>query len=73
MRSMIYLVVGRLEIDWGKNSGLTDHSPLFQPTELAHVPYYYVNEGGKTYVDSTGQQRYGLRAMLGRRFGIDLA
>lgn len=60
MGSMVYLVVGRLEIDWGKSSGFTDHSPLFQATELAHIAYHYVNEGGKTYVDSTGEERYGL-------------
>ncbi len=44
MGSMIHLSVGRLEIDWGKNSGFTDHSPLFQTTDLAQVPYYYVDE-----------------------------
>jgi hypothetical protein len=44
MGSMIHLAVGRLEIDWGKNSGFTDHSPLFQQTDLAQVPYYYVDE-----------------------------
>ncbi|WGJ14700.1 HEPN/Toprim-associated domain-containing protein [Methylocapsa sp. D3K7] len=64
MGSMIHLAVGRLEIDWGKNSGFTDHSPLFQPTDLARVPYYYVNEEGKTYIDSTGQERYELFAEL---------
>ncbi len=36
--------VGRLEIDWGKNSGFIDHSPLYQPTDLVQVPYYYVDE-----------------------------
>jgi hypothetical protein len=64
MGSMIHLAVGRLEIDWGKNSGFTDHSPLFQPTDLARVPYYYVKEGGTTYVDSTGQERYELFAEI---------
>jgi hypothetical protein len=44
MGSMIYLSVGRLEVDWGKNFGFTDHSPLFQCTDLAQVPYYYVDE-----------------------------
>ena len=62
MGSMIHLAVGRLEIDWGKNSGFTDHSPLFQLNDLAQVPYYYVKEGGETYVDSTGQERYELFA-----------
>jgi hypothetical protein len=44
MGSMIHLSVGRLEIDWGKNSGFTDHSALFQITDVAQVPYYYVDE-----------------------------
>ena len=44
MGSMIHLAVGRLEIDWGKNYGFRDHSPLFQPSDLTEVPYYYVDE-----------------------------
>jgi hypothetical protein len=44
MGSMIHLAVGRLEIDWGKNFGFTDHSSLFQPSDLTEVPYYYVDE-----------------------------
>jgi len=44
MGSIIYLSVGRLEIDWGKNYGFTDHSALFQSTDIAEVPYYYVDE-----------------------------
>ena len=43
MGSMICLSVGRLEIDWGKNFQFADHSQLFQPTDLAQVPYYYVD------------------------------
>jgi hypothetical protein len=43
MGSMIQLAVGRLEIDWGKNFGFNDHSTLFQRTDLATVPYYYVD------------------------------
>ena len=43
MGSMIHLSVGRLEIDWGKNAGFADHSQLFQPCDLAQVPYYYVD------------------------------
>jgi hypothetical protein len=64
MSSMIHLAVGRLEIDWGQNSGFIDHSPLFQPADLAQVPYYYVKGGGLTEIDSTGQERYELFAEL---------
>src|SRR6266542_2808426 len=44
MGSMIYLHVGRLEIDWGKNSGFIDHNPLFQPSDIAQVPYEYAED-----------------------------
>ena len=64
MGSMIHLAVGRLEIDWGKNSGFTDHSALFQPTDLAKVRYYYVKEDGETYVDEWGEERRELEAVL---------
>lgn len=66
MGSMIHLAVGRLEIDWGKNSGFDDHSPLFQITDLAQVPYYYVDyhddnfKHAKKYVDESGEERYQL-------------
>jgi hypothetical protein len=41
---MISLAVGRLEIDWGKNSGFVDHSALFQTSDVAAVPYYYAGD-----------------------------
>ncbi|HYG89161.1 MAG TPA: HEPN/Toprim-associated domain-containing protein [Azospirillum sp.] len=63
MGSMIHLAVGRLEIDWGKNSGFTDHSALFQPGDLAQVPYYYVKEDGGTYTDTAGEERYELEVV----------
>ncbi len=59
MGSMIHLAVGRLEIDWGKNSGFRDHSALYQATDVAKVPYYYVDEGGE-YVDDAGERRWKL-------------
>ncbi|WP_392714188.1 HEPN/Toprim-associated domain-containing protein [Rhizobium ruizarguesonis] len=72
MGSMIHLSVGRLEIDWGKNSGFTDHSPLFQPSDLTQVPYYYVDpdnpekEGGNGYeYNIISQLQDGLSKPLG--------
>lgn len=44
MGTMIHLAVGRLEVDWGKNSIFSDHGALFQPTDLKPVPSYYVND-----------------------------
>lgn len=44
MGSKIHLSVGHLEVDWGKHVYFTDHSQLFQPGDLAQVPYYYVDE-----------------------------
>jgi len=38
---MIYLSVGRLEVDWGKNYGFQDHSALFQPADVRRVSYPY--------------------------------
>jgi hypothetical protein len=61
MGSMIHLSVGRLEIDWGKNHGFTDHSPLFQPTDLALVPYYYVAEDSE---DRVTEYKDGLSKVL---------
>ena len=44
MGSMIHLAVGRLEVDWGKNHGFTDHSALYQSNDVCKVPYYYADE-----------------------------
>ncbi|MFZ3005915.1 MAG: HEPN/Toprim-associated domain-containing protein [Phenylobacterium sp.] len=38
---MIHLTLGRMELDWGKNSGFQDHSALFRPSDLTEIPYYY--------------------------------
>jgi hypothetical protein len=46
---MIQLAVGKLEVDWGKNSDFGDHSALFQPSDVKDVPYYYVETDGKEY------------------------
>lgn len=40
---MITLGIGRLEIDWGKNSSYTNHSALFQHEDIKLIPYYYVD------------------------------
>jgi hypothetical protein len=45
MGSMIHLALGRLELDWGKNSGFTDHSALFQEPDVADFPYFYAGGG----------------------------
>jgi len=44
MGSMIHLTLGRIELDWGKNSGFTDHSALFRPGDLTTIPYYYAGD-----------------------------
>ncbi len=43
MGSMITLGIGRMELDWGKNSSYTDHSALFKVSDIKHIPYYYVS------------------------------
>jgi hypothetical protein len=42
--TMIHLAVGRLEVDWGKNNFFTDHSALFQSTDIKLVPSYYAGD-----------------------------
>src|SRR5271167_2405764 len=44
MGSMIELSVGELDIDAGKNAFFFDHSPLFQVTDIALIPYTYVGD-----------------------------
>lgn len=41
---MICLGVGKMEIDWGKNSFISDHSALFKPDDIHDVPYFYADE-----------------------------
>lgn len=55
MGSMIYLRVGRLEIDWGKNISYTDHRALFQSDDLGDVPYYYVDRRTEAESDEAGE------------------
>lgn len=43
MGSMITLGIGRMEIDWGKNSSFRDHSVLFKTSDVKPIPYYYVD------------------------------
>jgi hypothetical protein len=40
---MITLRLGRLEVDWGKNSLFRNHSPLFAKTDLAQAAYFYAD------------------------------
>lgn len=41
---MITLGVGKMEIDWGKNSFFNNHSALFQIDDVKLIPYYYVDD-----------------------------
>ncbi len=44
MGSMITLRLGRLEVDWGKNSFFRNHSPLFGKADLAQAEYFYADD-----------------------------
>ena len=44
VHSMLILSVGNLEADWGRHTFVRNHSQLFQPCDLAQVPYYYMDE-----------------------------
>jgi len=48
MGSIISLGVGRLEVDWGKNSFFTNHSNLFLPSDLKAAVYYYADNVRET-------------------------
>lgn len=52
MGTMIQLSVGNLDIDWGKNRGFTDHSPIYQTGDVAKVPSWYVKDHESAKDDS---------------------
>jgi pimeloyl-ACP methyl ester carboxylesterase len=52
---MIYLRVGRLEIDWGKNSFHADHRALIQSDDLGQVPYYRIDRRVAAAHDASGE------------------
>lgn len=54
---MIYLALGRLEVDWGKNNGFANHNALFQRGDRRDVPYYYA--------DNVVEMKEGLSKRLG--------
>tara|TARA_R110002110_G_scaffold414951_1_gene646859 strand:+ start:158802 stop:160046 length:1245 start_codon:yes stop_codon:yes gene_type:complete len=41
---MISLALGKLEVDWGKNSFYSDHGALFQSNDFKPIPYYYAGD-----------------------------
>jgi hypothetical protein len=45
MGSLIRLVVGNFEVDWGKNDRFIDHGPLFQLGDIKLTRYEYVDAG----------------------------
>lgn len=55
MGSLIYLRVGQLEVDWGKNNGFVDHNALFQPSDLRDIPYYYIDRRAEIDPTKPGQ------------------
>ena len=44
MEPLIYLGVGKMEIDWGRYNSISDHSVLFKTEDIKQVPYYYAND-----------------------------
>ena len=44
MGSLVYLGIGALELDWGKNCNVCNHSQLFQVADLKKIPYYYADD-----------------------------
>ena len=44
MGTMICLGVGKMEIDWGKNNYIYDHSALFKTDDIHDVPYFNADD-----------------------------
>ena len=51
MGTLISLGVGKMEIDWGKNTFFRSHSEIFKPEDIKMIPYYYVNDDGEIYAE----------------------
>ena len=64
MSTEIRLSVGRLEVDWGRNFNFADHSQLFQPCDLAEVPYYW-RTGNHVYRDGEEDFEYEITTEMG--------
>ena len=65
MGSYITLDIGKLEVDWGKNSNFFDHSPLFRPSDVKEIPYLYAND---VVIEQEGYARKLSR--ISRRFDL---
>ena len=66
MGTLISLGVGRMEIDWGKNSFFRDHSALFKTEDIKMIPYYYVDDDGNIYAEEKEGLCRSLASMKGR-------
>lgn len=75
MGSMITLGIGNLEVDWGKNFRFTDHSVLFQPSDVTVVDYHYCDSDDRIIIEQKEGYARPLGRMLGRlrMLGHDLA
>lgn len=51
MGSMVYLTAGRIQIDWGKNRGYTDHGVLYQPGDEGVGQYEYVDGSNERVIE----------------------
>ena len=66
MGTLITLGVGKMEIDWGKNSFFRDHSELFRPEDIKTIPYYYAGENGDIIIEEKEGLSRKLSAMKDR-------
>jgi hypothetical protein len=66
MGSMIYLTIGNLELDWGKNFGFADHSCLFRRSDIKPIAYRYVAEDHSPVVEMKEGYSSPLRQVLRR-------
>ena len=62
---MIHLSVGRLEVDWGKNSIFSNHGAIYQNDDFRAVPSYYA---GKDWPN--GEPDVEMNEGLGKELGL---
>ena len=51
METLITLGIGKMELDWGKNSYISNHSTLFQKSDFEqNIPYYTIDNDEKIII-----------------------
>lgn len=58
METFITLGIGKMELDWGKNSYISNHSTLFQKSDFEQkIPYYTIDNDEKITIKYKKERR----------------